>query len=193
GALLDLVARALVRRQVRGDLADDLALVERAEQPYAGHGADHRTRQLPAVAHHPDRGEHLRLDDGDHPLLRLRDHDLPGLHALLAQRDTGEVDVDAHAVGGHLREGGREAGGAAVLQRLDEARLDELERDLDELLAGERIADLHRGALVVVTLAQLGAREHGRAADAITPGRRAVKNDHASRLRRLRTAQPLRL
>ena len=55
---------------------------------------------------------------------------------------------------------GREPGGAAVLERLDEPALDELERGLDQLLAGERVADLHRRALLVGALAELLAREH---------------------------------
>ena len=92
---------------------------------------------------------------------------------------------------GHLRQGGGETGRAAVLQRLDEARLDELERDLDQLLAGERIADLHRRALVGVVLAQLGAREHRGAADAVAAGRRAVEDDHAPGAAGLRRAQPV--
>ncbi len=167
--------------------------MERAEQARVGHAADHRARQLPAVAHHADRGEPVRLDDRDHPLLRLRDHDLPRLHALLAQRHTVELDVDADAVGGHLGERGREARGAAVLQRLDEALLDELERDLDELLAGERVADLHGRALVGVALAQLGTGQYRGTANAITPGRRAVEDDDAAGLARLRRAQPLGL
>ena len=33
--------------------------------------------------------------DGDHPLLALGDHDLPGLHLVLAERNPVEVDVDA--------------------------------------------------------------------------------------------------
>ena len=87
------------------------------------------------------------------------------------------------AVGGHLRERRGETGRAAVLERLDEARLDELERDLDQLLAGERVADLDGRTLVGVVLAQLGAREHRGAADAVAPGRRAVEDDDAARRR----------
>ena len=50
---------------------------------------------------------------------------------------------------GHLGERGGEPGGAAVLQRLDEAALDELELGLDQLLAGERVADLDGRPLLV--------------------------------------------
>jgi hypothetical protein len=83
--------------------------------------------QLPLGADASHRVEHLRPDDRDHPLLRLRDDDLPRLHLALAERDAVEVDVDPSATAGHLRERGRETRRPAVLQRLDEAALDELE------------------------------------------------------------------
>ena len=59
--------------------------------------------------------------------------------------------------------------GAAVLQRVDEPGLHQLLARLDQLLAGEGIADLDRRSLVGILLAQLLAREHARAADAVAP------------------------
>ena len=106
-----------------------------------------------------------------------------GSMPVLAQRHAVEVDVDAGAVARHLRERGRETGGAAVLQRLDEAALDELERRLDQLLAGERVADLDRRPLVGVVLPELGAGEHGGAADAVASRRRAEEDDVTRRSR----------
>ncbi len=50
-------------------------------------------------------------------------------------------------------------------------------RELDQLLAGERIADLHGRALVLVRVGELLAREDARAADAVPAGRRAVEDD----------------
>ena len=146
--------------------------------------------ELPAVEHRLDGLEHLRTDDRDHPLLALGDHHLPRLHPLLAQRNAVEVDVDPE-VGGHLGERRRDARGAAVLQRLDEARGHELHRRLDELLAGERIADLHRRALVGRRVVELLAREHGGAADAVAAGRRAVEDDEVARDGRLRPHEPV--
>ena len=180
--LLDLVARALVGEEARRDLADDLVLPERAQQPGVGHLADDGAGELPPVAERLDRLEHLRPDDRDHPLLALGDHDLPGLHALLPQRDAVEVEVDA-GLARHLGERGGETGGAAVLQRLDEAALDELDRDLDQLVARERVADLHGRPLVRVVLAELLAREHGCAADPVAARRRAVEHDEVPRAR----------
>ena len=65
-------------------------------------------------------------------------------------------------------------------------RLDELDRDLDQLLAGERVADLHGRPLVGVVLAELLAREHRRAADPVASRRRAVEDDEVARPLRLR-------
>ena len=145
-----------------------------------------RVGELPALADLLDRGQLLGPDDRDHPLLALGDHDLPGLHLLLAQRDAVEVDVDAGAAARHLGERRGEPGRAAVLQRLDEAALDELEARLDQLLARERVADLDRRPLVRVVLAELLAGEHARAADAVAAGRRAVEDDDVARAARLR-------
>ena len=146
--------------------------------------ADRRVVQLPALEHGlAPRVEPLGPDDGDHPLLALGDHDLPRLEPVLAQRHAVEVDVDARAVARHLGERRGEPGGAAVLQRLDEPALDELERDLDQLLARERVADLHRRPLVRVVLAELLAREHAGAADPVAAGRRAVEDERGSRRR----------
>ena len=53
----------------------------------------------------------------------------------------------------------------------------ELDRRLDELLAGERVADLDRRPLVGRRVVELLAREHGGAADPVAAGRRAVEDD----------------
>src|SRR5207237_8692466 len=78
-------------------------------------------------------------------------------------------------------ERGGEAGRAAVLERLDESPLDELDRGLDQLLAGERVADLDGGPLVVRALAELPAREHAGAADPVAAGRGAEEQDEVAR------------
>ena len=142
-------------------------------------------RELPTVEDRLDRPEHLRPDDRDHPLLALGDHHLPRLHPLLAQRHAVEMDVDPE-VRGHLGQRRGDARGAAVLERLDETGGDELERRLDQLLPGERVADLHGRTLLRGAVAELLAREHRGAADAVAPRSRAVEEDELSRSRRLR-------
>ena len=141
--------------------------------------------ELPAVADFLDRGQVLGADDRDHPLLALRDHDLPGLHLLLAQRYAVEVDVDPAAAARHLGERRREPRRTAVLQRDDEVALHELEARLDQLLAGERVADLHRRPLVRVLLPELLAREHAGAADPVASSRRAVQEEDVAGAARL--------
>src|SRR2546421_256733 len=143
--------------------------------------ADRRVVELPAVEHALRRLQHLRPDDRDHALLALGDHDLPGLEVGLAERHAVEPDVDPRVVPRHLGERGREAGGAAVLERLDEPALDELDRGLDELLARERIAVLDRGPLLVGALPELLAREHAGAADPVAAGGGAEEQDELPR------------
>ena len=86
---------------------------------------------------------------------------------------------------GHLGERGGESRGTEVLERLDEALLDELEAGLDHLLAGERIADLDGRPLVLVGVGELLARQHAGAADSVAAGRGAVEDDQVARPRRL--------
>ena len=188
--LLHLVARALVGEQSGRDRADHLARRERAQVAVVGHLADHRARQFPALADSAHVVDPLRRDDRDHPLLRLGDHDLPRLHVVLAQWHAVEVHVDAHAVARHLGERRGEPCGAAVLQRDDESLLDEVERDLDQRLAAERVADLNRGPLLVGALEILRG-EHGRAADAVAAGEGAVEDERVADALRLRREDAL--
>ena len=55
--------------------------------------------------------------------------------------------------------------------------LDERERCLDQLLAGERIADLNGRPLLVGAFCELLAGEHRRAADTVPAGGGAVENN----------------
>ena len=164
--------------------------MEHAQLAVVGHLADHRAGQLPALADGAHAVDQLGRDDREHPLLRLRDHDLPGVEVGLAERNPVEVDVDAHPVARHLRQRGGEPGCAAVLQREDEVGLDQLERDLDQRLAAERVADLHRRPLVVRAFEILGGQHRG-AADAVSPGERAVEDDRVADALRLRAQDAL--
>ena len=102
--LLDFVARTLVRQERGRDRALEVAAEEAAQLAGVGDRADHRMVQLPLVEHGLDLGEAFGLDHRDHPLLALGDHDLPGLHAVLSQRDAIQGHVHAGAVSRHLGE-----------------------------------------------------------------------------------------
>ena len=182
---LDAVARRLVGEEPRGDLADRFAVVVAAKEPGIRDRADDGMGELPPREDLLRSAEEILTEDRDHPLLRLRDHDLPLLQ-LLAQGHAVQVDVDAGAVTRHLRERGRQPGGAAVLERLDQPLLDQLDGDLDQLLAGERVADLHRGPLLGRALAELLAGEHAGAADPVSAGRGAVEDEQMAGRPRLR-------
>ena len=185
-----LVARRLVGQVGRRDRADELAVEVRPQLAGVRHLADRRAVELPARADLLDGRHVLGPDDRDHPLLALGDHDLPRLQIGLPQRDPVERHVDSGSSARHLGERRGEAGGAEVLERLDEAALDELEARLDQLVAGERVADLHRGPLVRVLLAELLAREDAGAADPVAPCRRAVEEDDVARAGRARAEDP---
>ena len=135
------------------------------------------------------------LDDGEHPLLRLRGHDLERRHARLALGHLGDVHV--HAAAG-LATPSRdvahgEAGAAEVLHADGEAAVEQLEARLDEPLLLERIADLHARSLggVVGLLAEAGRRQHRHAADAVAPGRRAEQHREVADARRPGEHEPL--
>ena len=187
----ELVPRALVREERGRDLADDAVAEVDAQVARVRDDADLGVGQLPALEHLGDVREPLRRDGGDHPLLALGDHDLPRLHAGLAQRHAVQVDVDTGPVARHLGQRRRETGRAAVLERLDEAALDQLQRDLDQPVARERVADLHRGSLLRGALAELLARQHAGAADAVAAGRRAVEDEDVAGGRRARARHAL--
>src|SRR5262249_46222367 len=68
---------------------------------------------------------------------------------------------------------GRKTRGAEVLERGEQLTVEQLQTALEQLLLGERVADLHRWALRFVALAELGAGKHRRAADAVAAGERA--------------------
>ncbi len=54
------------------------------------------------------------------------------------------------------------------------------QRALEQLLLLERVADLHRRALVGVGVPELGAGQHGRAADPVAARARAEQHDHVA-------------
>ena len=192
GLGLEPVARRVLREVADGDRSDLLLVVERAQEARVRDHADLGAVELPAGADLLDGGEALRGDDRHHPLLALGDHDLDRLEIGLAQRDTVEVHVDpGPSTVRHLGQGGGEPGGAEILEGLDEAALDQLEARLDQLLAGERVADLHGGALVLVLVGELLARQDAGPADPVAARGGAVEHDEVAGAARLGARKPL--
>ena len=65
--------------------------------------------------------------------------------------------------------------------RDDQPARGQLERALDQLLARERVADLHARPLVLVALVEVLRGQHARPADAVAPGRGAEEHDEVAR------------
>src|SRR5919198_4008710 len=188
---LDPVARSFVGQERDRDLAHDVLVVEGPERSGIGHLADIGDGELPSFAHRNHVVKSLGLHDRDHAFLALGDDDLDRLEVGLPKRDAVEVDIDADSSAArHLGQGGGKPGGAEVLQALDEAGLDERKARFDQLLARERIADLDGRPLVLVLVRELFAGEHARAADPISPSRRAEEDDEVARPRGARPHDP---
>lgn len=117
-------------------------------------------------------------DDRHHPLLRLRHQDLLGRERGIAQQHRVELDEHAAvAVGGQLGGGAGDAGGAEVLDALDQVVAEQLEAALDEHLLGERVADLHGRTLGRAAVGEAVGGEDRRAADAVAAGARPEEHD----------------
>jgi hypothetical protein len=144
----------------------------------------------PLLAHGDRPRRPCRLDDAQHPLLRLRDHDLEGLHVGLAQRDLADVEVQPDlALTRHLGARRGQAGRAEVLQRDEQPALEQLERALEQLLLLERVADLDGRALGGVELVELRRRQHRRAADPVAARARAEQQHDVADARGRRADQ----
>ena len=108
-------------------------------------------------------------------------------------RHLREVDLDAAAgAAGHLEGRGRQAGGSHVLDADDGVRREELEARLQEQLLGERVADLHRRALLLRLVAGELLGGHRRAVDAVAAGLRADVDDGVARPLRAPEEDPVR-
>ena len=113
--------------------------LEDAQPARSGDGPDDRGTDLPAVTDGEHLVEILGADDGEHPLLRLARHHLERLHARLAPRHLGDVDVHARAaLGRGLARGARESGAAEVLHAHGQAGVEQRQARLDQPLLFER-------------------------------------------------------
>ena len=143
--------------------------------------ADHGALELPTGAERLDVGQAARLDARKHALLRLGDHDLEGLHVVLAQRHLGEIESHAdRTTRCHLRRGRGEPGGAEILQTNEDVVAHQFERGFDQALAHVRVADLDRRALLVATRIDVLRGEHGCSTNAIPPGTCAKQHDEVA-------------
>ena len=145
-----------------------------------------RTSHLAQIARHLGPG--LGRDDGQHPLLALARHHLPGLHALLAPRHGADVDVHADAAApGRLARGAGQPGTTEVLDPHHELGVEQLQAGLDETLLLEGVAHLDAGSLGVVgrllVTAEAGRGQHADPADAVAPGARAEQHGQVARAR----------
>ena len=133
------------------ELAADAAPVSRSPGHERG---DHGGLEAPASADLADVVEALGRHDREHPLLRLADvriskGSMPGSRSGTAS----QMEHGAHAgARGRLADGAAEPGAAEVLQPLQQAALDQLQRGLDQQLLGERVADLHARPRVLAPL-----------------------------------------
>ena len=149
------------------------------------HRADARRVQVPLREDLLDLPLAPGLDDDEHPLLRLGEHDLVGVHPRLALRHPVELDLDARpAPARGLAGRAREPGGAHVLDPHDEpGHCHHLEARLDQQLLHERVALLHRGPIRRALRAQFPRRERG-SAQAVPPRGRAHVIDRVAQPRR---------
>ena len=194
------LARPVVERRVVGErrrrhVGQDRPVQTVADaQPSAavglgfGHDADDGGPHLPLGADPRHLGPGLGGDDGQHPLLALARHHLPGLHALLAPRHGADVDVHAHAAAaGRLAGGAGQPGATEVLDAHDELGVEQLEAGLDEALLLEGVAHLDAGPLGVVgrlrVTAEAGRGQHADPADAVAAGARAEEHGQVARAR----------
>ncbi len=87
------------------------------------------------------------LHDDQHPLLGLGEHDLIGVHPLLATGHLSDIDhYPAATSGGALHSGTGEPGSAQILQANDPVGVGELKAGLDEQLLEEGISHLNCGS-----------------------------------------------
>src|SRR5215211_693077 len=156
-----------------GGGADYFSVVDDAQVAVVGDAAYDRPDELVAFGEPENLIDLFGLDDGEHPLLGLRDHDFGGLHPALTQGYRVGLDLDADpALRGHLRGGRGDAGGTEVLQRDQQVLIQQLQTTFDQHLLAERVADLNVGPLGLGLICEL-VRGEGSPVYAVAPGLRA--------------------
>ena len=177
----------------RGDLeiGDDVALPEEAHARLLADDADLRDVHAPLAEDRGDLGLAPPVDDEDHALLRLGEHQLVRRHPGLAHRDLRQVELHPDAAAGaHLERRGRQPGRSHVLDRDHGVALEDLEDGFEDELLHERVAHLHGRAALRLPIVER-VRSHRRAVDPVAARLRARVEDGVSRAGGLRAEDPV--
>ena len=157
-----------VGEQLDRQVSDPHAALPDLEAAGVGDPPDHGRVQArpPEVGHDPLLG--TGLDDREHALLALAQHDLVRGHRIGASGDRVDVDRIAAAAASRRLDGrARQAGGAEVLEADERGVRPQLQARLDEELLEEGVADLDDAP---VRLARVGERRERRAMHAVAAG-----------------------
>src|SRR5665213_3583240 len=150
------------------------------------HETDFRPRQIPLVENAFHLGFAAFVDDDEHPLLRFAQHDFVARHVRRALRNFVEFDLDSRArARRRFTSGTRQTRRAHVLNSRDATRRQKFEARFANQFFHERIADLHRAALLLGGFLGQIFRRKRRARETVATCRRAdVENWIADSLRR---------
>src|SRR5918993_3099190 len=163
-----------------GDGAGYLSVLDHAQVAVVGDASYECSDELVAFRDPQNLIDLFGLDDGEHALLGLGDHDLGRLHPALAQGHAVGLDLDPNpAPRGHLGGRGGNAGGSEVLQRDQQVLIQQLQATLDEHLLAERVADLHVGSLRLRFIGEL-VRSERSPVYTVPPGLRAQQDNEVA-------------
>ena len=169
----------MINRRIVGEFGgwdggNDFAMVFDNHHPVSGHFTHLGPWQIPLVKNPFDLFLTTLVDDDEHPLLRLAEQDFIRRHVGGALRHLGQVDLDAGpATSRRLAGRAGEAGRPHVLYACDSAGGEQLKTGLHTEFLHERIAHLHRAALLLGRFLGQILRRKRRTSQAVSPRRRA--------------------
>ena len=171
----------LVGDQLGGNVGHRLAVMLHHHAAGVGDEADLGPGQVPLVEDAFDLLLAPLVDDDEHALLGLAEHDLVAAHVGRALRHLVQLDLDAGAGAGRGLAGrAGQAGGAHVLDARHGAGGQQLQAGFAHQLFHERIAHLHRAALLVGRFLGQILRGERRPGQAVAPGGRAHVKDRVA-------------